>query len=61
MTLDLLGEKSLYPKQSADWVLTCQNNNGGFARSDVGISSFADTYHAVAILQKLAQTQEPVS
>jgi hypothetical protein len=61
MTLDLLGEKSLYPKQSADWVLTCQNNNGGFARSDLGISSFADTCHAVAILQKLAQTQEPVS
>ncbi len=53
MALDLLGEKSKYSPQTIDWVLSCQNNNGGFARSDLGISSFADTYHAIQILQKL--------
>ena len=53
MTLDLLGEQSLYPAQTIDWVLKCQRRNGGFARSDLGISTFLDTYYAITILQKL--------
>ena len=53
MTLDLLGEKSKYPSQTTEWVLNCQNNNGGFARSDLGISTFVDTYYAISILQKI--------
>jgi len=54
MTLDLVGEKSRYPRQTIDWILSCQNGNGGFARSDLGISSFVDTYFAVTLLLKLA-------
>jgi len=58
MTLDLLGEKSKYPSQTIDWVLKCQNNNGGFARSDLGISTFVDTYSAIKILHKLGNFEE---
>jgi hypothetical protein len=53
MTLDLLGEKSRYPQQTINWILKCQNKNGGFARSDLGISTFEDTYYAITILQKI--------
>jgi hypothetical protein len=53
MTLVLLGEESRYPAQTIDWVLSCQRSNGGFARSDLGISTFVDTYHAIQILQKI--------
>jgi hypothetical protein len=52
-TLDLLGEQCRYPSQTVDFVLSCQNSNGGFARSDLGISSFIDTYCAVVLLQKI--------
>jgi hypothetical protein len=52
-TLDLLGEKTKYPTQTVEWLLKCQNKNGGFARSDLGISSFVDTYYAITLLQKL--------
>lgn len=52
MMLDLFGEKIRYPQETLDWILKCQNQNGGFARSDLGISSFVDTFHAVATLQK---------
>ncbi|MCX8150629.1 MAG: hypothetical protein N3D85_03915 [Candidatus Bathyarchaeota archaeon] len=55
MSLDLLNEKSRYPFQTIEWVWRCQNKNGGFARSDLGISTFADTYNAIKILQKLGQ------
>lgn len=55
MTLDLLGEKSRYPTQTAEWILKCQNMNGGFARSDLGISTFADTYYALRIMQKIEE------
>jgi hypothetical protein len=53
MALDLLGEKSRYPSQTIDFVLGCQNNNGGFARSDLGISTFENTFQAVEVLRKL--------
>jgi hypothetical protein len=54
MTLELLGEKSKYPLQTIDWVLNCQRYTGGFARSDLGIATFADTYYAIEILKKLS-------
>ncbi|MEM2108352.1 MAG: prenyltransferase/squalene oxidase repeat-containing protein [Candidatus Bathyarchaeia archaeon] len=49
--LTLLGEKVRYPKQTIEFVLKCQNLNGGFARSDLGISTFEDTYSAISVLQ----------
>jgi len=58
MTLDFLGEKSRYPTQTIDWILKCQNKNGGFARSDLGISTFEDTYYAITILQKLTPSED---
>ena len=61
MTLDLLGEKSRHSAQTIDWVLKCQNKNGGFARSDLGISTFIDTYYAIQILQKLGYSMEETS
>ncbi|MGC9095002.1 MAG: prenyltransferase/squalene oxidase repeat-containing protein [Candidatus Bathyarchaeia archaeon] len=52
-TLSFLGERLRYPKQTADFVLRCQNANGGFARSDLGISTFEDTFYAVSILKAI--------
>jgi len=51
MTLDLLGEDCRYPAQTIDFVLRCQNANGGFARSDLGISTFENTFQAVSVLR----------
>lgn len=53
LTLDLMGQECRYPKQTTDWILKCQNRNGGFARSELGISTFADTYYAVSVLQRI--------
>jgi hypothetical protein len=52
-TLSLLGESLRYPRQAAEFVLRCQNANGGFARSDLGISTFEDTFYAVSILKTI--------
>ncbi|MGQ9550832.1 MAG: prenyltransferase/squalene oxidase repeat-containing protein [Candidatus Bathycorpusculaceae bacterium] len=52
-TLTLLGEQAKYPEKTAESVLKCQNSNGGFARSDLGISTFEDTFYAVSILQMI--------
>ncbi|MGQ9743869.1 MAG: prenyltransferase/squalene oxidase repeat-containing protein [Candidatus Bathycorpusculaceae bacterium] len=52
-TLDLLGERVRYPEKTAEFVLRCQNSNGGFARSDLGISTFEDTFYAVSILRMI--------
>jgi len=54
-TLNLLGESLRYPKQTAELVLKCQNANGGFARSDIGISTFEDTFYAVSVLQTISK------
>jgi hypothetical protein len=54
-TLNLLGERLRYPKQTAELVLKCQNANGGFARSDLGISTFEDTFYAVSVLQTISR------
>jgi len=51
-TLELLGEQAKYPEKTAQFVLSSQNANGGFARTDLGISTFEDTFFAVTILQK---------
>jgi hypothetical protein len=53
MTLGLLGESCRFPSQTMDFVLKCQRGNGGFARSDLGISTFENTFQAVNVLQKL--------
>jgi len=52
-TVELLGEHARYPEKTAELVLKCQNSNGGFARSDLGISTFEDTFYAVSILQMI--------
>ena len=49
-TVELLGEHARYPEKTAELVLKCQNSNGGFARSDLGISTFEDTFYALSIL-----------
>ncbi|MEM2112409.1 MAG: prenyltransferase/squalene oxidase repeat-containing protein [Candidatus Bathyarchaeia archaeon] len=54
-TLDLLGERAAYPEETAKFVFKCQNANGGFARSDLGISTFEDTFYAVSILRKIGK------
>ena len=54
-TLHSLGEYSRYPEKTAKFVFGCQNSNGGFARSDLGISTFEDTFYAVSILQKIGK------
>jgi len=52
-TVELLGEHARYPEKTAEFVLRCQNSNGGFARSDLGLSTFEDTFYAVSILQMI--------
>ncbi|MEM2118546.1 MAG: prenyltransferase/squalene oxidase repeat-containing protein [Candidatus Bathyarchaeia archaeon] len=53
MTLDLLGKNCRFPSQTTDFILKCQRANGGFARSDLGISTFENTFQAVSVLRKL--------
>jgi hypothetical protein len=55
MTIDLLGEHLRYPENTAKFVFSCKNSNGGFARSDLGISTFEDTFYAVNVLQKIGK------
>jgi len=52
-TLDLLEESCRFPSQTIDFVLKCQRGNGGFARSDLGISTFENTFQAVDVLRTL--------
>lgn len=56
-TLDLLGEYARYSEKTAKFVFECQNANGGFARSDLGISTFEDTFYAVSILRKIGKLE----
>ncbi|MEM1563725.1 MAG: prenyltransferase/squalene oxidase repeat-containing protein [Candidatus Bathyarchaeia archaeon] len=53
--LNLLGESLRYPRQTAELLLKCQNANGGFARSDIGISTFEDTFYAVSVLKTIEE------
>ena len=50
-TLELLGEHARYPEKTAELVFRCQNSNGGFARSDMGISTFENTFYALNTLR----------
>ena len=50
-TLELLDEHARYPEKTAELVLRCQNSNGGFARSDLGISTFENTFYALNTLR----------
>jgi len=52
MTLDLLDEHCKFPSQTIDFILKCQRANGGFARSDMGVSTFENTFQAVSMLRK---------
>jgi hypothetical protein len=54
-TLDLLGEHADYPEKTAQFVFECQNANDGFARSDLGISTFEDTFYALNVLRKIGK------
>jgi hypothetical protein len=56
MALDALGENCMFRQETVDFVLRCQNGNGGFARADLGISTLENTFQAVSIIQKLAET-----
>jgi hypothetical protein len=51
--LGVLGETCRFPSQTVDFLLKCQMGNGGFARSDLGISTFENTFQAVSILRRL--------
>jgi hypothetical protein len=55
MALNLLGERAMYPENTIRFILRCQNANGGFARSDLGISTFEDTFYAVNALRLLSE------
>jgi len=54
-TLDLLGERGRYPENTTQFVFSCQNANGGFARTDMGISTFEDTFFAVNIMRGIGR------
>jgi len=53
--LGLMGENIKYPKKTASFVFNCRNANGGFSRSEVGISTFEDTFYAVSILRTISR------
>jgi hypothetical protein len=54
-TLGLFGEHVKHPEEIAQFVYGCQKSNGGFARADLGISTFEDTFYAVNILRKIGR------
>jgi len=56
-TLELLGEHPRYLGAIAKFILRRQNSNGGFARSDIGISTFEDTFYAVNTLRKIVRNR----
>ncbi|MBO3800105.1 MAG: hypothetical protein FGF52_03525 [Candidatus Brockarchaeota archaeon] len=54
MCLRLLKKEPLYPDATVNFILGCQNTNGGFRRSlEHGISSFEYTFQAVSSLRML--------
>ncbi len=52
-SLELLNEQPRFPESTGEFVLKCQNLNGGFARSDLGISTFEDTFFAISVLKTI--------
>ena len=59
--LSLMNEKCRYPEETGSFVMRCRNQNGGFARSEWGISTLEDTFYAVNIMQKLQHTNKTKS
>ena len=57
-TLDLLREHVRYPERIARFVLMCQQGNGGFARSELGISTLGDTFYAASLLRKIEGSEK---
>jgi len=53
--LNLMGENPRFPEETATFIFNCQNSNGGFARSNLGISTFEDTFYAVNTLKKIGK------
>jgi hypothetical protein len=51
--LDLLGEHPRNPDGILRSVFRCRNANGGFARSELGVSSFEDTFYALGVLKTI--------
>ncbi|MEM2098191.1 MAG: prenyltransferase/squalene oxidase repeat-containing protein [Candidatus Bathyarchaeia archaeon] len=51
--LELLGERPQYAENTWRFIMKCQNANGGFARSEIGISTFENTFYAVSSLRIL--------
>ena len=47
ITSNLLNYKPRYLKKCIEFIKECQNNNGGFARAALGISTLEDTYYAI--------------
>ncbi|MCS7120390.1 MAG: hypothetical protein RMJ07_01810 [Nitrososphaerota archaeon] len=55
--LTALGEKLMYPKETAGLVAKFQNPNGGFRRSIfIGISDFESTYQAISLLKMVEES-----
>jgi hypothetical protein len=54
--LDILGEKIKHPKQTVDFILRCQNSDGGFNRSEsIGASFLENCFYAVHILDSISK------
>ncbi|MEM2122403.1 MAG: prenyltransferase/squalene oxidase repeat-containing protein [Candidatus Bathyarchaeia archaeon] len=53
--LEFMGEDPGFPEETAEFIYSCQNSNGGFARSNLGISTFEDTFYAVSTLEKMGR------
>jgi len=54
-SLSLLEKQPKYPQQIARSIFRCQRSNGGFARSETGISTLEDTYYAIDTLGRLGR------
>jgi hypothetical protein len=55
LTLDQLGERAKNPDNVIRFVLECQNLDGGFARSSLGMSMFENVFYAVKIIEKVGR------
>jgi len=54
MTSNLLDYKPHYISQCVKFIMGCQNNNGGFSRGSIGISTLEYTYYAIESLANLS-------
>ena len=54
MVSNLLDYKPHYISQCVKFIMGCQNNNGGFSRGSIGISTLEYTYYAIESLANLS-------